>query len=165
MSGELIARKTWNITSVGGVVVGPEGVLLVRMTYGPTKGKFMLPGGLVEPGETLDAAVMREIEEETGVVARPIGVCGLRTRHDDQRNDTYVIFLLEHLSGEARSDGRENDEARYFPRKELDSPDITDLSAYFGKLALTGALNLMPLAEDFGAAARGRNPESWKLFR
>ncbi len=51
MSGEPDADKTRNTTSVGGVVVGPEGILLMRMTYGPTKGRFMLPGGLVNPGK------------------------------------------------------------------------------------------------------------------
>ncbi len=107
---------------------------------------------------------MREVEEETGVVARPHGICGLRSRYDDRKNDTYVIFLLEHLSGKPRSDGHENDEVRYFSRGDLDSSDVTDLSAYFGKLALAGSLTLMPLAEDFGAAAMGRNPDHWKLF-
>ncbi|MEZ4498997.1 MAG: NUDIX domain-containing protein [Thermomicrobiales bacterium] len=54
-----------NTTAVGAVVVGEAGILLVRMTYGPTKGRYMLPGGIVDPGETLDVAVVREVREET----------------------------------------------------------------------------------------------------
>jgi 8-oxo-dGTP diphosphatase len=154
-----------NTTAVGGVVVGPDGVLLVRMTYGPTKGRYMLPGGLVDPGETLDRAVAREVEEETGVVAVPRGICGIRTRYDERRNDTYVIFLLDYRSGTPRAEGRENDDARFFGLSALDGDEVTDLSAYFGRLALTNAITVMGPAEDFDAAARGRDPEAWKLFR
>ncbi|MBX3071336.1 MAG: NUDIX domain-containing protein [Thermomicrobiales bacterium] len=154
-----------NTTAVGAVVMGHEGILLVRMTYGPTKGRYMLPGGIVDPGETLDVAVVREVLEETGVEARPVGICGLRTRYDGDRNDNYVIWLLEHVNGSAESDGHENDDARFFTRDELDRDDVTDLSAYFGRLALDGELKIMTLAEDFDAAGRGRDPESWRLFR
>jgi ADP-ribose pyrophosphatase YjhB (NUDIX family) len=154
-----------NTTAVGGVVVGEQGILLVRMCYGPTKGRFMLPGGIVDPGETLDTAIVREVEEETGVRARPLGICGLRTRFDERNNDTYVMFLLETVSGEPHPDGHENDEARYFSLGELDRDDVTDLSAYFGRLALTKSLTLFQPASDFDAAARGRNPEAWKLYR
>lgn len=165
MTSQPESGQSKNTTAVGGVVVGQEGVLLVRMCYGPTKDRFMLPGGLVEPGETLDTAIVREVQEETGVLARPHGICGVRSRLDDLDNDTYVIFLLEAVSGEPRPDGHENDEARYFSLRELDREDVTDLSAYFGRMALTKTLTVMPLAEDFGAVARGRNPDSWKLFR
>jgi 8-oxo-dGTP pyrophosphatase MutT (NUDIX family) len=125
----------------------------------------MLPGGLVEPGETLDRAVEREVYEETGVVASSRGICGVRSRFDGRRNDTYVIFLLDVVDGAPRSDGRENDEARYFSLDDLEDPIVTDLSAYFGRLALTNALTLFSLADDFDAAAGGRDPSSWKLFR
>ncbi len=154
-----------NTTAVGAVVVGHEGILLVRMTYGPTKGRYMLPGGIVDPGETLDVAVVREVMEETGVEARAVGICGLRTRYDGDRNDNYVIWLLEHVNGSAEPDGHENDDARFFTRDELDREDVTDLSAYFGRLALDGELTLMTFAEDFGAELRGRDPEKWRLFR
>ncbi|MGE3799028.1 MAG: NUDIX domain-containing protein, partial [Thermomicrobiales bacterium] len=154
-----------NTTAVGGVVVGAEGVLQVRMTYGPTKGRYMLPGGIVDPGETLDTAVEREVREETGIEARAVGICGVRSRFDGDRNDNYVIWLLHHVNGLPATDQRENDDARFFSREELEREDVTDLSAYFGKLALDGELTIMTLAEDFGAEARGRDPQRWKLFR
>src|SRR5262245_19611789 len=154
-------RPPKNVTAVGGVVVGPEGLLLVRMAYGPTKGRYMLPGGIVEPGETLDAAVVREVLEETGVTARVVGVCGLRSRHDGPNNDTYVLFLLEPIAGEPVSDGWENEDARYFSLAELEREDVTDLSAYLGRKAIGGQLKVMTLSEDFDWAAAGRDPEAW----
>ncbi len=48
-------------------VLGSEGVLLVERGREPFKGRFSLPGGRVEFGETLEAAARRELEEETGV--------------------------------------------------------------------------------------------------
>jgi 8-oxo-dGTP diphosphatase len=158
-------RQPRNVTAVGGVVVGPEGLLLVRMAYGPTKGRYMFPGGIVEPGETLDVAVVREVLEETGVTARVVGICGLRSRHEGPDNDTYVLFLLEPVAGEPISDGRENEDARYFALTDLDRADVTDLSAYVGRMALRGELKMMTLSDDVDWARAGRDPAAWKLFR
>jgi 8-oxo-dGTP diphosphatase len=158
-------REPRNVTAVGGVVIGPEGVLLVRMAYGPTRGRYMFPGGIVDPGETLDTAVVREVLEETRVRARVRGICGLRTRHDGPNNYTYVLFLLEPVAGVPASDGHENDDARYFTLAELDRPDVTDLSAYLGRLAFRGGLTVMTLSTDVDWAAAGRDVETWKLFR
>ena len=159
------AQPSRNVTAVGGVVVGPAGVLLVRMAYGPTKGRYMFPGGIVEPGETLDDAVVREVREETGVAARVLGVCAVRTRYDGPNNDTYVMFLLEPVAGEPVADGHENEDARYFSLADLDRQDVTDLSAYVGRLALRGELKTLAFAADFDAARAGRDPTAWKLFR
>jgi len=61
--------------AVGGVVFRADGaVLLVRRAQPPAAGSWTLPGGKVEPGETPERAVVREIAEETGlaVTAGPI---------------------------------------------------------------------------------------------
>jgi mutator protein MutT len=56
------------IVGVGAVVVNDDGrVLLVKRAHEPLKGEWSLPGGGVEVGETLDAAVVRELFEETGL--------------------------------------------------------------------------------------------------
>ncbi len=53
---------------VGAVVCRGDQILLVQRANPPQMGRWSLPGGRVEPGETLVAAVMREIMEETGLV-------------------------------------------------------------------------------------------------
>lgn len=57
---------------VGAVVVHDESLLVVRRATDPEAGRWSLPGGRVEPGELVAAAVVREVEEETGLTV----VCG-----------------------------------------------------------------------------------------
>ena len=58
------------IPGVGGVVVGPMGILLATRDKDPGKGMWSIPGGVVEVGESQEAALLREIKEETGIDAK-----------------------------------------------------------------------------------------------
>lgn len=60
------------LVGVGGVVIDQDRALLVRRAREPALGEWTIPGGLLEVGETLTAAVEREILEETGLTVRVV---------------------------------------------------------------------------------------------
>lgn len=100
--------------AVRGLVLRDGQVLLVRMAYGPLKGKWLVPGGLVGRSETVIEAAVREVREESGVEMAVTGVLGLRHLVDDQRNNLLTILVGQYVGGEPKPDGREVDDARFF---------------------------------------------------
>ena len=58
------------LTGVAGVVFKGDDVLLIRRGRAPAKGIWSIPGGLIEVGEGIEAALTRELDEETGVTVR-----------------------------------------------------------------------------------------------
>jgi ADP-ribose pyrophosphatase YjhB (NUDIX family) len=56
------------IPCVGAIITGQGRILLIRRGHEPEAGRWSLPGGRVEPGETGQQAVVREVREETGLV-------------------------------------------------------------------------------------------------
>ena len=55
------------LIGVGAVAIKDGKILLMKRAFEPGKGKWSIPGGLVEVGETLSDACAREMEEETGI--------------------------------------------------------------------------------------------------
>ncbi len=73
-------------------------LLVVKKRYGGLKGQWSLPAGFVEPGETVDEAVKREVMEETGIACEVNGLIGVRTgviRNDI--SDNMLIFTCKPL--------------------------------------------------------------------
>jgi ADP-ribose pyrophosphatase YjhB (NUDIX family) len=93
---------------VGGVVVRDSKVLLIRRGKEPLYGRWVVPGGTVELGETLEEALVREMEEETCLRVAPVLVLTVFDRIEREGERVvyhYVIvdFLCRWLSGEARA--------------------------------------------------------------
>lgn len=98
-----------NITvGVAGVIWNGTGqVLLIRRRNPPRAGQWSLPGGKVERGETLEAAVRREIREETGLEVDLLGLAGVAEIVDDTglggsgRHYVLIDYGARVISGEA----------------------------------------------------------------
>ncbi len=71
---------------VAAVVFGPDGVLLQRRD---DNGQWGLPGGGVDPGESVTEAVAREVREETGLEVRPLRLIGVYSMPEHGQVITY----------------------------------------------------------------------------
>ncbi len=128
--------------SVAGVCMRDGKVLLARHTYGGGKGKLIIPGGYVSYGESPQDAVVREYMEEVGVTVEPKGILGIRFN----AKDWYVVYSVEYVSGEARSDGDENDEVLWIDAlAALEREDVPELTKQMIRCALTGNAGLVPV--------------------
>jgi 8-oxo-dGTP diphosphatase len=87
------------IVGVGAVILADGRVVLIRRRYEPLRGQWSLPGGGVEIGETLEAAVAREVLEETGlqVEVGPVIEVFDRIMRDDDDRVRYHYVLVDYL--------------------------------------------------------------------
>ncbi|HEY8369734.1 MAG TPA: NUDIX domain-containing protein [Thermodesulfobacteriota bacterium] len=97
------------IVGVGAVVLDGDLVLLTRRGHPPNAGQWTLPGGAVEAGESLRAAVEHEVREETGLVveAGPVVEVFERIVRDDDGRVRYHYVLVDFLCGLAAGASRE----------------------------------------------------------
>lgn len=112
------------MTAVGGVVIDVTSgrVLLVRRARPPQRGAWTLPGGRVEPGESLREAIVREVREETGIDARVVAELGVVPVEGE--GFSYAIHeyaLVPGPGGHAPRAADDAADARWFERTELAS--------------------------------------------
>lgn len=90
---------------VGAVVFrGPE-VLVIKRGKPPLMGQWSIPGGGLEHGETIEAAIIREVREETGVEIRLGALLGVFEALPSKTGDHVVMIdhIAEWISGEPRA--------------------------------------------------------------
>ena len=116
---------------VGAVVLKDGHVLLVRRDRPPAAGKWSIPGGLVNLGETTDRAAVREVAEECGLRVRLRGVAGVVDRiiSDPDGRVRYHYVLIDYLATPESGDLRPGSDAadcRWVPIGELDHYETTE---------------------------------------
>jgi len=93
-------------------------ILLIKRRTLPFMGYWALPGGRVDPGETVEQAIEREVKEETGLdveVVRKIGEYHEQGVQDGVEYDYYpAFFLVKILNGEIKKQESEIEEIKLF---------------------------------------------------
>jgi len=112
------------LVGVGAIIVEKNRVVLVKRGHPPLAGEWSIPGGVLEVGETLRQAALREALEETGLTVEPADLLGVYDRilrdADERTLYHYVLidFLCHRVSGELQASG-DADEARWFSQDEI----------------------------------------------
>jgi len=150
---------------VGAVVLSDNGkVLLVQEQ--PLAGRalnyFKLPGGMVDPKEHLQHAVLREVQEETGILARFDAVLGFRHHHQGQfgASNLYMVCRLLAPEQPVQPDAREILQARWFGVEDY----LADVNASpYNKLLVKSAVQTAGL---FSQQVTGymQGPDQYEIF-
>ena len=116
---------------VGAVVLDGDRVLLIQRGGTTLPGKWSIPGGLVELGETTREAVRREIAEECGLEIELVDVCGVldRVMRDAEGRVRYHWVLVDFLAvarGGTVCAGDDAADARWVSIDEVERYDTTD---------------------------------------
>ncbi|MFW6410353.1 MAG: NUDIX domain-containing protein [Halanaerobiales bacterium] len=115
--------------TVGAVIVGPDNrVLLCKSSK--WDGKFVIPGGHIEPGEKMEETLKREVREETGLEIYDIQVIGVNesvfaAEFHEERHFIFIDYIC-------RTDSKEvvlNEEAEEYVWVDLEVIDDYDLNS------------------------------------
>ncbi len=112
------------LIGVGSIIIEDDRVVLVKREHPPIQGQWSIPGGVLEVGELVREAAIREAREETGLIVEPGELLGVfdRVLRDAEKRVQYhyvlIDFLCRPVGGEflAASDAAE---VRWFARQEL----------------------------------------------
>jgi 8-oxo-dGTP diphosphatase len=126
------------VVGVGAVILKKKSMLLEKRKNDPGRGKWSIPGGVVELGETLHQAVKREVKEETGLtveVNRLVDAIDSITL--DEKNavkyDFVVIdFLVDVREGDLHPSS-DAEELKWVPFNQIEKYNLTDSFRIFFK--------------------------------
>jgi 8-oxo-dGTP diphosphatase len=131
----VISREYPNfpLAGVGAVITQDNQVILVRRGKEPSKGDWSIPGGLVNVGETLRDAAIREAFEETGLEVEPTDLVELVERifRDDSGRVQYHYILADFLCRVRKGNllaGSDALDAKWFRPDELPDLNLAEIT-------------------------------------
>jgi 8-oxo-dGTP diphosphatase len=119
------------LVGVGAIIIEDDRVLLVKRAHPPLQAQWSIPGGVLEVGEMVREAALREAREETGLIVEPGELLGVYDRilYNAEKRVQYhyvlIDFLCRRVGGEllAADDAAE---VRWFTREELPRLNLTE---------------------------------------
>ena len=113
------------LVGVGAIVIEDSRVVLVKRAHPPLQAQWSIPGGVLEVGELVREAAIREAREETGLIVEPgelLGVYDRVLRDTEQRVQYHYVlidFLCRRVVGGNLFAASDAAEVRWFTREEL----------------------------------------------
>src|SRR6476660_5851238 len=119
------------LVGIGAIIIEGDRVVLVKRAHPPIQGQWSIPGGVLEVGEMVREAAIREAREETGLMVEPgdlLGVYDRILRNVEERVQYHYVlidFLCRAVGGTlfAASDAAE---VRWFSREELPALNLAE---------------------------------------
>jgi 8-oxo-dGTP diphosphatase len=119
------------VVGVGAVILDGDKILLEKRKNAPSKGKWSVPGGLVELGEDVEQAVVREVKEETGLdVYEPrlvdvVTYVSLGEKGGVMYHYVIIDYLVTAKSGNPKA-ASDADALKWVPFNEVEEYDLTE---------------------------------------
>jgi 8-oxo-dGTP diphosphatase len=107
------------IPCVGAIITAGDRILLIRRGHEPEAGRWSLPGGRIEPGETDQQALVREAREETGLEVIPGPLIGAVDRPAPGGRVLVIRDYGATVAGGTLAAGDDADDARWFSVRDL----------------------------------------------
>jgi ADP-ribose pyrophosphatase YjhB (NUDIX family) len=112
------------LVGVGAIIIEDRRVVLVKRAHPPLQAQWSIPGGVLEVGELLREAAVREAREETGLIVEPGDLLGVydRVLRDAEQRVQYHYVLIDFLCRRTGGELQAADDAAevgWFTREEL----------------------------------------------
>ena len=133
------------MVGVGAIIINDNRVVLIKRAKPPLAGEWSIPGGMLELGETVREAAIREAKEETGLTVEPGELLGVfdRVLRDPESRVQYHYVLIDFLcritGGELHAGG-DAAAAQWFTSEEMSRLPLMKDTAEVIRLGFTKAI-------------------------
>lgn len=104
-------EKKYPKAIVGGLIYNSRGELFLMQSFGKYQDQWIVPGGKVDWGESVQVAFIREVREETNLQIENVEFLGIRELIEPER---HFIFLEHQATAKNANDVKLNEEAQHF---------------------------------------------------
>ena len=119
------------VVGVGAIILDGDRILLEKRKNSPGKGKWSVPGGLVDLGETAEQAVIREVKEETGLevydprLVDVVSYISLGEKGAVMYHYVIIDYLVASKGGKPKA-ASDAEDLKWVPFYEVEQYDLTE---------------------------------------